>query len=83
MPLSIQSYILIALALIAAIVIIVRGGELLCDSGWVELPHSQPLTGTDVARALWPARGRVTAKGCEVTWSERELLPVVPAGLEV
>lgn len=58
-------------------------GELLCDSGWVALPHSQPLTGTDIARALWPASGRVTAVGCEVTWSERELLPLVPMRLEV
>lgn len=57
-------------------------GELLCDSGWVELPHSQPLTGTDIARALWPASGRVTAVGCEVTWSERELLPLVPMGVD-
>ena len=57
-------------------------GELLCDSGWVELPHSQPLTGTDIARALWPASGRVKAVGCEVTWSERELLPLVPMGAD-
>ena len=59
------------------------GGELLCDSGWVALPHSQPLTGADVARALWPASGRVKAVGCEVTWGERELLPLVPMRLEV
>lgn len=58
-------------------------GELLCDSGWVALPHSQPLTGADIARALWPASGRVKAVGCEVTWSELELLPLVPAGVEV
>ena len=58
-------------------------GALLCDSGWVALPHSQPLTGTDIARALWPASGRVKAVGCEVTWSELELLPLVPAGVEV
>lgn len=58
-------------------------GARLCDSGWVALPHSQPLTGTDIARALWPASGRVKAVGCEVTWSERELLPLVPAGVEV
>lgn len=55
-------------------------GALLCDSGWVALPHSQPLTGTDIARALWPASGRVKAVGCEVTWSERELAPLVPMG---
>lgn len=58
-------------------------GDLLCDSGWVELPHSQPLTGADIARALWPASGRVKAVGCEVTWSATELAPLVPAGVEV
>lgn len=57
-------------------------GELLCDSGWVALPHSQPLTGTDIARALWPASGRVTAVGCEVTWSATELAPLVPMGAD-
>ena len=57
-------------------------GELLCDSGWVALPHSQPLTGTDIARALWPASGRVKAVGCEVTWSGTELAPLVPMGVD-
>lgn len=57
-------------------------GELLCDSGWVALPHSQPLTGTDIARALWPASGRVKAVGCEVTWSATELAPLVPMGAD-
>ena len=57
-------------------------GAPICDSGWVALPHSQPLTGTDIARALWPASGRVKAVGCEVTWSERELLPLVPMGAD-
>ena len=55
-------------------------GALLCDSGWVALPHSQPLTGTDIARALWPASGRVKAVGCEVTWSATDLAPLVPMG---
>ena len=56
-------------------------GELLCDSGWVELPHSQPLTGTDVARALFPAHGTVTATGCSVAWSNTELAPLVPMAI--
>lgn len=54
-------------------------GVLLCDSGWVVLQHSQPLAGTDVGRFLWPAKGVARATDCEVTWSERELLPLVPA----
>ena len=58
-------------------------GELLCDSGWVELPHSQPLTGADVARALFPAHGTVKAAGCSVAWSDTELAPLVPAPTEV
>ena len=57
-------------------------GELLCDSGWVALPHSQPLTGTDIARALWPAHGTVRATGCSVAWSDTELAPMVPMQLE-
>lgn len=57
-------------------------GELLCDSGWVALPHSQPLTGADVARALFPAHGTVKATGCSVAWSAEELAPLVPMQLE-
>ena len=56
-------------------------GELLCDSGWVALPHSQPLTGTDVARALVPAHGTVKATGCSVAWSDTELAPLVPMAI--
>ena len=56
-------------------------GEMLCDSGWVALPHSQPLTGTDVARALWPAQGTVRATGCSVAWSDTELAPLVPMAI--
>lgn len=56
-------------------------GEMLCDSGWVALPHSQPLTGTDVARALWPAQGTVTATGCSVAWSNTKLAPLVPMAI--
>ena len=60
-------------------------GALLCDSGWVALPHSQPLTGADVARALFPAHGTVKATGCSVAWSDTELAPLVPmaAGLSI
>lgn len=54
-------------------------GEMLCDSGWVALPHSQPLTGTDIARALWPAEGRVSAWDCRVAWSDTPLHPAVGA----
>ena len=53
-------------------------GAPICDSGWVALPHSQPLTGVDVARALYPAHGTVTATGCSVAWSDAELAPLVP-----
>ena len=53
-------------------------GAPICDSGWVALPHSQPLTGTDVARALFPAHGTVKATGCSVAWSDTELAPLVP-----
>ena len=52
----------------------------ICDSGWVALPHSQPLTGTDVARALFPAHGTVTATGCSVAWSDTELAPLAITG---
>ena len=48
----------------------------------VDVETSAGITGTDIARALWPASGRVKAVGCEVTWSERELLPVAPASVE-
>ena len=58
-------------------------GAPICDSGWVALPHSQPLTGTDVARALFPAHGTVKATGCSVAWSDTELAPLVPMRLEV
>ena len=58
-------------------------GAPICDSGWVALPHSQPLTGTDVARALFPAHGTVKATGCSVAWSDTELAPLVPMQLEV
>ena len=57
-------------------------GALLCDSGWVALPHSQPLTGADVARALFPAHGAVKLTGCSVAWSDTELAPLVPMQLE-
>lgn len=56
-------------------------GTPICDSGWVALPHSQPLTGTDVARALWPAQGTVTATGCSVAWSNTKLAPLVPMAI--
>ena len=42
---------------------------------------SQPLTGTDVARALFPAHGTVTATGCSVAWSDTELAPMVPMAI--
>ena len=60
-------------------------GAPICDSGWVALPHSQPLTGADVARALFPAHGTVKATGCSVAWSDTELAPLVPmaAGLSI
>ena len=58
-------------------------GAPICDSGWVALPHSQPLTGADVARALFPAHGTVKATGCSVAWSDTELAPLVPMQLEV
>ena len=45
------------------------------------LPHSQPLTGTDVARALFPAHGTVKATGCSVAWSDTELAPLVPMAI--
>ena len=41
------------------------------------------LTGTDVARALFPAHGTVKATGCSVVWSSAELAPLVPMQLEV
>ena len=41
------------------------------------------LTGADVARALFPASGRVKATGCSVAWSDTELAPLVPMQLEV
>lgn len=58
------------------------GGELLADTGWHTVEHSQPLGGPDVARALWPAGGKVDATGCSVTWSTQELQPQVPAPTE-
>ena len=58
-------------------------GAPICDSGWVALPHSQPLTGADVARALFPAHGTVKATGCSVAWSDTELAPLVPLSVEV
>ena len=59
------------------------GGELLADTGWHTVEHSQPLGGPDVARALWPAGGKVDATGCSVTWAAQELAPLVPAPTEV
>ena len=56
-------------------------GAPICDSGWVALPHSQLLTGTDVARALFPAHGTVKATGCSVAWSDTELAPLVPMAI--
>ncbi len=56
-------------------------GAPICDSGWVALPHSQPLTGADVARALFPAHGTVKATGCSVAWSDTELAPLVPMAI--
>lgn len=56
-------------------------GASICDSGWVALPHSQPLTGADVARALFPAHGTVKLTGCSVAWSDTELAPLVPMAI--
>lgn len=39
--------------------------------------------GADVARALFPAHGTVTATRCSVAWSDTELAPLVPMQLEV
>ena len=41
----------------------------------------QPLTGTDVARALFPAHGTVKATGCSVAWGDTELAPLVPMAI--
>lgn len=51
---------------------------LLADSGWHDVPHSQPLTGPDVARALFPALGHVRASQCHITYSRAPLEPVTP-----
>ena len=52
--------------------------ELLADSGWHDVPHSQTLAGPDVARALFPALGVVRASQCHITYSRAPLEPVTP-----
>lgn len=52
--------------------------ELLADSGWHDVPHSQTLAGPDVARALFPALGVVRARQCRIAYSRTPLEPVTP-----